>query len=132
MPRARAAGVLKAPRHEVAGSWAPAKQRALWELRVAPLSMISAAPARADGHACRVTNESIAGISAGTRSTPTGGWWDLMVGTGSRGGNASQNASATSTFRHECCKRGDLMFAACLISNGCALRKWHPRQLARD
>ena len=28
-PRARLAGVQKAPRHEVAGSWAPAKQRAL-------------------------------------------------------------------------------------------------------
>src|SRR5215475_10314359 len=29
-PRAQLAGVQKAPRHEVAGSWAPAKQRALW------------------------------------------------------------------------------------------------------
>src|SRR5215467_12604212 len=28
-PRAQLAGVQKAPRHEVAGSWAPAKQRAL-------------------------------------------------------------------------------------------------------
>src|SRR6516164_11666338 len=27
---ARSAGVQKAPRHEVAGSWAPAGQRALW------------------------------------------------------------------------------------------------------
>jgi hypothetical protein len=29
-PRAQLAGVQKAPRHEVAGSWAPARQRALW------------------------------------------------------------------------------------------------------
>src|SRR3984893_6595070 len=29
-PRAQLAGVQKAPRHEVAGSWAPAVQRALW------------------------------------------------------------------------------------------------------
>ena len=29
-PRAVAAGVQKAPRHEVAGGWAPAVQRALW------------------------------------------------------------------------------------------------------
>jgi len=28
-PRAQLAGVQKAPRHEVVGSWAPAKQRAL-------------------------------------------------------------------------------------------------------
>ena len=28
-PQAQLAGVQKAPRHEVAGSWAPAKQRAL-------------------------------------------------------------------------------------------------------
>jgi hypothetical protein len=31
-PRAQLAGVQKAPRHEVAGSWAPAMQRALWGL----------------------------------------------------------------------------------------------------
>ena len=30
LPRAVAAGVQKAPRHEVAGSWAPVVQRALW------------------------------------------------------------------------------------------------------
>src|ERR1700724_1010392 len=30
LPRAVAAGVQKAPRHEVAGSWGPAVQRALW------------------------------------------------------------------------------------------------------
>jgi hypothetical protein len=30
LPRAVAAGVQKAPRREVAGSWAPAVQRALW------------------------------------------------------------------------------------------------------
>jgi hypothetical protein len=30
LPRAVAAGVQKAPRHEVAGGWAPAVQRALW------------------------------------------------------------------------------------------------------
>src|SRR6201984_989376 len=29
-PRAHLAAVQKAPRHEVAGSWAPARQRALW------------------------------------------------------------------------------------------------------
>src|SRR6516164_3651987 len=29
-PHAQLTGVQKAPRHEVAGSWAPAKQRALW------------------------------------------------------------------------------------------------------
>jgi len=29
-PRAEAAGGRKAPRHEVAGGWAPAGQRALW------------------------------------------------------------------------------------------------------
>src|SRR5215468_7268379 len=29
-PHAQLAGVQKAPRHEVAGSWAPARQRALW------------------------------------------------------------------------------------------------------
>jgi len=29
-PHARTAGVRKAPRHEVAGSWALAVQRALW------------------------------------------------------------------------------------------------------
>jgi hypothetical protein len=29
-PRALVAGVQKAPRHEVAGGWAPAGQRALW------------------------------------------------------------------------------------------------------
>src|SRR6516164_4550554 len=31
-PHAQLAGVQKAPRHEVAGSWAPARQRALWRL----------------------------------------------------------------------------------------------------
>jgi hypothetical protein len=31
-PRAQLAGVQKAPRHEVAGSWAPAMQGALWGL----------------------------------------------------------------------------------------------------
>src|SRR6516165_3862179 len=30
IPHAQGAGVQKAPRHEVAGSWAPARQRALW------------------------------------------------------------------------------------------------------
>jgi hypothetical protein len=30
LPRAVAAGVQKAPRHEVAGSWAPVVQLALW------------------------------------------------------------------------------------------------------
>src|ERR1700739_22744 len=29
-PHAQLTGVQKAPRHEVAGSWAPAEQRALW------------------------------------------------------------------------------------------------------
>ena len=29
-PQAQLTGVQKAPRHEVAGSWAPAGQRALW------------------------------------------------------------------------------------------------------
>jgi hypothetical protein len=29
-PQAQLTGVQKAPRHEVAGSWAPAEQRALW------------------------------------------------------------------------------------------------------
>ena len=29
-PHAQLAGVQKAPRHEVAGNWAPAVQRALW------------------------------------------------------------------------------------------------------
>jgi hypothetical protein len=29
-PQAQLTGVQKAPRHEVAGSWAPARQRALW------------------------------------------------------------------------------------------------------
>ena len=31
-PHAQLTGVQKAPRHEVAGSWAPAKPRALWGL----------------------------------------------------------------------------------------------------
>ena len=31
-PQAQLAGVRKAPRHEVAGSWAPAGQRVLWGL----------------------------------------------------------------------------------------------------
>ncbi len=31
MPHAALTGVQKAPRHEVAGSWAPAGQRALWK-----------------------------------------------------------------------------------------------------
>jgi len=30
LPRARTAGVRKAPRHEIAGCWAPTVQRALW------------------------------------------------------------------------------------------------------
>ena len=30
VPHAQLTGVPKAPRHEVAGSWAPAEQRALW------------------------------------------------------------------------------------------------------
>src|ERR1700675_4200849 len=30
LPRAVAAGAQKTPRHQVAGSWAPAVQRALW------------------------------------------------------------------------------------------------------
>ena len=30
LPRTVATGVQKAPRHEVAGGWAPAGQRALW------------------------------------------------------------------------------------------------------
>ena len=29
-PQAQLTGVQKAPRHEVAGSWAPAEQRVLW------------------------------------------------------------------------------------------------------
>src|SRR5262249_35107577 len=39
-PQAQLTGVQKAPRHEVAGSWAPAEQRALWRFNAAPGSMM--------------------------------------------------------------------------------------------
>jgi len=49
-PQAQLAGVQKAPRHEVAGSWAPARQRALWGF-----------------NAYRGTEDSAVGVSAGVK-----------------------------------------------------------------
>jgi hypothetical protein len=40
------AGVQKAPRHEVAGSWAPAGSECYGELMLAPISMMDGTPAR--------------------------------------------------------------------------------------
>jgi hypothetical protein len=48
-PQAHLTGVQKAPRHEVAGSWVPAQQRARYENSMpAPFSMVSATRARGD------------------------------------------------------------------------------------
>jgi hypothetical protein len=61
-PRAQLAGVKKAPRHEVAGGWAPAKQRARQDFMPVPLSMVSATRARGDVmSAYRGTEESAVG-----------------------------------------------------------------------
>src|SRR6516165_9175778 len=49
-PQAQLAGVQKAPRHEVAGSWARARQRALWGF-----------------NAYRGTEDSAVGVSAGVK-----------------------------------------------------------------
>jgi hypothetical protein len=53
-PQAQLAGVQNAPRHEVAGGWAPARQRALWRFN---------AGAALDGkrEARTVTNFSVGG-----------------------------------------------------------------------
>jgi hypothetical protein len=45
-PRAAAAGVRKAPMHEVAGSWALAGSECYGDLMLAPISMMSGTPAR--------------------------------------------------------------------------------------
>jgi hypothetical protein len=82
--------------------------------------------------ACRLTKKSVAGISAGARSVSTGSWWIDGWHRFVRRQPAPQNASTTSAFRHECCPRGDLMFPARLISNGCSWQKCHTRQLLRD
>src|SRR5215472_8094874 len=65
-PLAQLAGVQKAPRHEVAGSWAPVQQRRYEDLMPAPLSMVSATRVRGDVQ-CLHTGEKIVqrGISAG-------------------------------------------------------------------
>src|SRR5215467_11567207 len=51
-PQAQLTGVQKAPRHEVAGSWAPAEQRALWRFNAAPGSMIGGMLTRFDLRVC--------------------------------------------------------------------------------
>jgi hypothetical protein len=131
--RTQAAGVQKSAKARGRGKFGRRQSSERYENSVsASLSVISATPRRADGHACRVTNESVAGMSAGTRSASTGGWWVDGRHRFARRHPASQNAYATSAFRHECCPGGDLMFPACLISNSCAWQKWHTRQLARD
>ena len=66
-PHAQLAGVQKAPRHEVAGSWAPAKQRALWGFN-AGAALDGKRDARARRRAMsayRGTEDSAVGISAG-------------------------------------------------------------------
>ena len=52
-PHAQLTGVQKAPRHEVAGSWALAGQRVLWGFNVAPILMIDVMPAGFDLRVCR-------------------------------------------------------------------------------
>jgi hypothetical protein len=44
------AGVQKAPRHEVAGSWALAGSECYGDLMLAPISMMGGTPARRDVH----------------------------------------------------------------------------------
>jgi len=51
-PQAQLTGVQKAPRHEVAGSWALAGRRALWGFMLAPISMIEVMPAGFDLRVC--------------------------------------------------------------------------------
>ena len=51
-PQAQLTGVQKAPRHEVAGSWAPAEQRALWRFNAAPGSMMGGMLTRFDLRVC--------------------------------------------------------------------------------
>jgi len=66
-PRAQLAGVQKAPRHEVAGSWAPAKQRALsgFNAGAALDGKRDASTRRRAISAYRETEDSAVGISAG-------------------------------------------------------------------
>src|SRR3982074_3906692 len=45
-PHAQRAGVQKAPRHEVAGSWALAGSECYGELMLAPISVMGGTPAR--------------------------------------------------------------------------------------
>jgi hypothetical protein len=74
------------------------------DCKLAPLSMVSATPARGDVHVCMPENQRDAvDISAGTWSASTGGWWiDGWHRFERRQPAAAQNASTTSTFRHEC------------------------------
>jgi len=66
-PRAHLTGVQKAPRHEVAGSWAPAKRGRCEDLTPALLSMVKrdASMRRRAMSAYRGTEDSAVGISAG-------------------------------------------------------------------
>jgi len=63
------------------------------------------------------------GISACTRSASTGGRWTDGRHRVEKRQPVSQNTSTTFAFWHECCSKGDLMFSASVISNGCAWQK---------
>src|SRR6201997_1400615 len=66
---AQLTGVQKAPRHEVAGSWAPAGQRALWGFDVsADLDGGWNAARKRSGRVNRRGGEPAMGISASARS----------------------------------------------------------------
>ena len=110
------AGVRKPPKNEVAGSWAPAKQR--------PLSEFNAGAAL-DGKRDASMRRRAMSVQQRTAG-------ELIDGVLLREAATRQNASTTSAFWHERCKRGDLMFLARVISNSCAWQKQHIRQPLRD
>src|ERR1700756_5860406 len=71
--RAQLTGVQKAPRHEVAGSWAPAGQRALWGFDVsAELDGGRNTARKRPGCVDRRGGEPGMGISASARSASAG------------------------------------------------------------
>src|SRR6516225_7049338 len=79
-PRAPLAGVQKAPRHEVAGSWVTAEQRALWGLMPAPLSLVSASRARGDVQCLPGSRRECSGYLGGRVKCSNGAAGELIDG----------------------------------------------------
>ena len=100
-PHAQLTGVQKAPRHEVAGSWAPAKQRALcgFDIGAALVGKRDASARRR--HVCMPEWWHLGGrVKCSNRRAA-----ELIDGYLLREATTWQNASTTSAFWHEGCTR---------------------------